>query len=110
MDAIPPDERTEERVACEREAVKPVIEPYPQGSLLVQRGKPITEAQYTLLEVESDVFLNSRSLAEQISRGVALFLLLTLLSMTGGDLRRALPAQSGPKPAQGGRRLRPGDG
>ena len=78
---LPPEERTEERVAAALAAVKPVVNHYPQGALLVQRGKPVTEAQYVLLEVESDAYLNSRSLGEQLNRGVALFLLLTLLSM-----------------------------
>ncbi len=64
-----------------REAVEPVIDPYPRDSLLVQRGQPVTEAQYALLEVESDAYLNSRATTDQIARGVALFLLLTLLSM-----------------------------
>ena len=78
---VPPEERTEERVAEVREAVEPVIDPYPRDSLLVQRGQPVTEAQYALLEVESDAYLNSRATTDQIARGVALFLLLTLLSM-----------------------------
>ncbi len=78
---LPPEERTEERVAEVREAVEPVIDPYPRDSLLVQRGQPVTEAQFALLEVESDAYLNSRATTDQIARGVALFLLLTLLSM-----------------------------
>ncbi len=81
VDALPPDERTEGRVAAARDAVAPVVDHYPQGSLLVQRGQPVTEAQYVLLEVESDAYLNSRDLGEQLNRGVALFMLLTLLSM-----------------------------
>ena len=64
-----------------REAVEPVIDDYLRDTLLVQRGQPVTEAQFALLEVESDAFLNSRGAADQIGRGVALFLLLTQLSM-----------------------------
>ncbi len=92
---VPPEERTEQRIAAVRDAIPPVIDKYPQGTLLVQRGQPITEAQYALLEVETDAYLNSRNLGEQLSRGVALFLLLTLAVDAGGHLRRPFPARPG---------------
>ncbi len=79
---IPPEERTEQRIAAVRDSIPPVINKCPQGTLLVRRGQPITEAQYALLEVETEAYLNSRNLGEQLSRAVALFLLLTLLSTT----------------------------
>jgi putative nucleotidyltransferase with HDIG domain len=82
IEVIPPEERSEEACQEARASVRPVVDKYYEGALLVKRGQPITEAQYTLLEVESDAFLNSRSLAEQAGRAVALFLLLTLLSGT----------------------------
>ena len=81
VDQIPPEERTEEHCQEVRSAVPSVVDHYPQGSLLVQRGQPVGEAQYALLEVETEAYLDSRDISEQISRGVALFLLLTLLSL-----------------------------
>jgi putative nucleotidyltransferase with HDIG domain len=103
VDALPLDQADEQSIAEAREAVRPVVEHYSQGKVLVERGQPVTEAQYALLEVETDAFLNSRSASEQIGRGVALFLLLTLLSMTvviyvvrfQHSLARSLPKVAG---------------
>jgi putative nucleotidyltransferase with HDIG domain len=59
----------------------PLLERFPPGTLLVQRGAPITEPQYTLLREESRAYLNSRSPTDHLRRGTALFLVLSLLSM-----------------------------
>ena len=59
----------------------PLLEQFPPGTLLVQRGVPITEAQFSLLRAETRAFIRSRSSADHLRRGVALFLVLTLLSM-----------------------------
>jgi putative nucleotidyltransferase with HDIG domain len=63
-----------------RRECPPVVDRYPVGTLLVQRGQPITEQQYALLQEESRTFLNSRSPWDHLRRGAALFLVLTLLA------------------------------
>jgi putative nucleotidyltransferase with HDIG domain len=82
VDRLPADKRSDP-AACEeaRQAVPPVIERYPTGTLLVQRGQPITEPQENLLEEETRAFLDSRNPWEQFARGVALFLVLSLLAI-----------------------------
>jgi putative nucleotidyltransferase with HDIG domain len=103
LQEIPPGERTEQRIAEVRDSIPPVIDKCSQGTLLVRRGQPITDAQAALLEVESESYLNSRSAAEQVGRAIALFLLLTLLSLTvviyvvrfQHSLARSLPKVAG---------------
>jgi putative nucleotidyltransferase with HDIG domain len=69
--------------ACEqaRRAVPPVLERYPQGALLVQRGQPITDRQFTLLQEETRAYLSSQRPSDHVRRGAALFLEFSLLSM-----------------------------
>src|SRR4051812_22441813 len=59
----------------------PLLERFPPGTLLVPRGVPITEPQYTLLQEESRAYLDSRGAADHFRRGASLFLVLSLLSM-----------------------------
>jgi putative nucleotidyltransferase with HDIG domain len=59
----------------------PLLERFPPGTLLVQRGVPITEPQFALLREEAVAYQHSRSSADHLRRGVALFLVLSLLSM-----------------------------
>jgi putative nucleotidyltransferase with HDIG domain len=82
VDRLPPEMRSDP-AACEeaRQAVPPVVERYPTGTLLVQRGQPISEAQFILLEEETHAFLDKSDPWDQFARGVALFLVLSLLSM-----------------------------
>jgi putative nucleotidyltransferase with HDIG domain len=82
VDRLPPEMRSD-AVACERarQAVPPVVDRYPLGSLLVQRGQPITADQYSLLQEETRAFLRSRDPADHFRRGAALFLVLSLLAM-----------------------------
>jgi len=63
-----------------RRAVQPVCEKFPVDMLLVPRGEPITERQLTLLEEEHRAFLRSLKHADHVRRGVALFLVLSLLA------------------------------
>jgi putative nucleotidyltransferase with HDIG domain len=67
--------------AAARGSVAPVVDRYPPGTLLVQRGRPITEQQYNLLKIESRAFLNGQDHTDHIRRGVALFLVFSLLAM-----------------------------
>jgi putative nucleotidyltransferase with HDIG domain len=62
-----------------RRAVPPVVEKYPAGMPLVQRGKPITPRQLFLLEEEHRAFLRSLTAADHARRGIALFLVMALL-------------------------------
>jgi hypothetical protein len=63
-----------------RRAVQPVVERYPQGMPLVRRGQPITERELTLLEEEHRSYLRSLRTTDHARRGVALFLVITLLA------------------------------
>jgi putative nucleotidyltransferase with HDIG domain len=58
-----------------------VVERFPTGTLLVQRGKPITEQQHDLLRAEARAFLASQNRGDLIRRGIALFLVFSLLAM-----------------------------
>jgi cyclic-di-AMP phosphodiesterase PgpH len=82
VEKLTPEERGDPRAFdAARRACAPVVDPYPAGTLLVQRGQPITEQQYAVLQEESRSFLHSRSPWDQFRRGTALFLVLSLLSM-----------------------------
>ena len=81
VDKIPLEERTEDRCEQVREAEPAVVDHYAQGSLLVQQGQPISEKHLDLLEAESEAYLHSPEHARHSSRGIALFLLFTLLGM-----------------------------
>jgi putative nucleotidyltransferase with HDIG domain len=81
VEALPP-ERRGDPAACEaaRARVPPVIDRYPPGSLIVQRGQPISDEHYQLLKTETAAFLASRSSADHARRGAALFLVFSLLA------------------------------
>jgi cyclic-di-AMP phosphodiesterase PgpH len=64
--------------AAARHAVPPVIDHYPPGTLLVQLGQPITEAELALLHRENQAYINSRSALDHLYRAAALFLVLCL--------------------------------
>ncbi len=71
----------EDRDAGDRgEAGRAVVERYPRGMLLIQRGEPITERQLALLHEEHGAYLRWQSRTERICRGVGLFLIFALLS------------------------------
>jgi cyclic-di-AMP phosphodiesterase PgpH len=57
-----------------------VVEPYPQGKLLAQRGQPITERQLVLLQEEHSAYVRSLSRTDRVCRGIGLFLVFSLLS------------------------------
>ncbi len=61
-------------------AVSPSVDRFPVGTLLVQRGAPITVQQQQLLKTESAAFLAGQSRTDQFRRGVALHLVFTLLA------------------------------
>jgi putative nucleotidyltransferase with HDIG domain len=63
-----------------RSRVPPVVQKYPVGVLLVQRSHPITAAQLSLLEAEHRAYLHSLSGADHFRRGLALFLVMSLLA------------------------------
>jgi hypothetical protein len=68
---------------AEREAVRlsvpPVVDQYPEGMPLVPRGQPVTDKQLFLLEEEHRAYVDSLTLGEHIQRGVAIFLIVSLL-------------------------------
>jgi putative nucleotidyltransferase with HDIG domain len=60
--------------------VQPIVERYPEGMLLVPRGQPITEAQWSLLVEEHRAFVHNWKTRDHVRRGLALVLVMTLLS------------------------------
>jgi putative nucleotidyltransferase with HDIG domain len=77
-----PPAQSSDPVAWERarQAVEPVIEKFPVGMPLVQRGQPITERQRALLEEEHLAYLHSLSPADHARRAFALFVVMSLLA------------------------------
>jgi putative nucleotidyltransferase with HDIG domain len=63
-----------------RHTVPPVVEKYPPGMPLVQRGVPITEHQLAVLEEEHRAYQRSLRGGDHARRGAALFLIMGLLS------------------------------
>jgi cyclic-di-AMP phosphodiesterase PgpH len=59
---------------------RPVFEKYPHGMLLAPRGEPIQERQLDLLKEEHQAYLDGVTVREHWSRGVSLFLILSLLT------------------------------
>ncbi len=81
VDQLPAEQR-ENPATCEaaREAVAPVLRPYPLGAPLVQRGQPIRREQINLLEEEQRAFRLSQGHLNRLGRGMALFLIDGLLA------------------------------
>jgi len=81
VENLPPDARRN-AAACEaaRQAIPPVTERFPVGSMLVPRGQPITDGQLTLLHEETRAFLASRDASDHLRHAVAIFLIFSLLS------------------------------
>jgi putative nucleotidyltransferase with HDIG domain len=78
---FPEDERRDPVAREEiRRGVKPVVEKYPTGFPLVQRGQPITGRQLGLLMEEHRVYVLSLTAADHWRRGLALFLVMSLLA------------------------------
>ena len=65
----------------------PVVEKFPVGMPLVQRGKPITPRQLFLLEEEHRAFLRSLTTADHARRGIAVFLVMALLATMASMVR-----------------------
>src|SRR5262249_53275436 len=61
-------------------AAGPVVERYPVGVPLGRRGQPITPAQVMILQEEHRAYLRSLKTADHTRRGVALFLVISLLA------------------------------
>jgi cyclic-di-AMP phosphodiesterase PgpH len=59
---------------------RPVFEKYPRGMLLVPRGDAIQTRQLDLLKEEHRTFLDSLTTADHWSRGISLFMILSLLT------------------------------
>jgi putative nucleotidyltransferase with HDIG domain len=79
---LPPAERTDPNTRDEaRVSVQPVLEKYPVGMPLVQRGQPITPEQLILLQEEHQAFLRSLGAADHVRRGFALALVMSLLAV-----------------------------
>jgi cyclic-di-AMP phosphodiesterase PgpH len=59
---------------------RPLVEKYPAGMLLIQRGQPVTLRQLDLLREEHKTYLGQMSRQEWLRRGISLLLLFSLLS------------------------------
>src|SRR5438105_8914310 len=75
-------ENRDDAAACEeaRAAIPPVMEVYPKGTPLVERGQTITTQQYALLEQEHRAFRESQTFGGHFRHGTALFLIMLLLA------------------------------
>jgi putative nucleotidyltransferase with HDIG domain len=75
-------DRRDDPDACAeaREAVPAVIKKYAQGAPLVQRGHPLSKEDVTLLEEEQRAVLHGQDHLDHLKRGVALFLIFSLLA------------------------------
>jgi putative nucleotidyltransferase with HDIG domain len=71
---------TPAEVDAARAAVPIVIDRYPPGSLLVERGRPIKDQHLVLLRAENRAFLKAQPLAERARRVLSLFLVFLLLA------------------------------
>jgi hypothetical protein len=81
VERLPPSEEGDPQAREEaRRAVPPVVEKFPVGLPLVQRGQPITERQLTLLKEEYRAFLRTRTTQDAVQRAIALFLVMSLLA------------------------------
>jgi putative nucleotidyltransferase with HDIG domain len=82
LDRLPPEKR-DDPAACElaRRSQPPVIEKYPRGTPLIQRGQPITEQQLTLLEEEHRAFDRGLGWVDHFRRCLAIFLVMSLLAL-----------------------------
>jgi cyclic-di-AMP phosphodiesterase PgpH len=58
----------------------PKVSRYERGTVLVERGQPIQERQLELLQAEQLAFLDSESAEDLLRRGIALFLIFSLLT------------------------------
>src|SRR5947209_1055542 len=73
---LPPEQRDDPAIwAKVRKWVAPVMEPYHAGTVLLQRGQQITEAQRNLLTAEAQAYHSSLDFKSQVRRAVALLLL-----------------------------------
>src|SRR5437588_393721 len=66
-------------VESARHCVPIAVDRFPPGALVAQRGQPISEQQYQLLDLERRAFLASKSPGYHLRRGAALFLVFALL-------------------------------
>jgi putative nucleotidyltransferase with HDIG domain len=63
-----------------RRSIPAIVEKYPPGMPLVQRGKPISERQLALLQEEHRAYMRSLGPRDHARRGAALFLIMSLLA------------------------------
>jgi cyclic-di-AMP phosphodiesterase PgpH len=81
IESLHPSQRADlERQREAHQAVQPSVDRFPPGTLLVQRGTPITNQQQQILRSESAAFLAGQSRTDLFRRGVALHLVFTLLA------------------------------
>jgi putative nucleotidyltransferase with HDIG domain len=81
VEHLPPEQRSDpEAWEAARQAVAPVVHRFPAGTLMVQRGQPITEPQTVLLRYEQAAFLASQGRADHLRHALALFLVVALLA------------------------------
>jgi putative nucleotidyltransferase with HDIG domain len=63
-----------------RRSIPPVVEKYYPGMPIVNRGHPISERQLNLLQEEHRAYLSRLRPRDHMRRGIALFLIMSLLS------------------------------
>jgi putative nucleotidyltransferase with HDIG domain len=81
IQSLPPEIRGDAQAReAARASVPRVVERFPVGVPLVRRGQPITQTQLTLLNEEHKAYLHSLQPSDHARRGVALFLVMSLLA------------------------------
>lgn len=69
---------------AKRRLIAPVIDQYEPGMSLVTRGQPISDRQLELLQKEHRAFLRTLTTADHARRGLALFLVVSMLAALVG--------------------------
>jgi putative nucleotidyltransferase with HDIG domain len=81
IDKLRQDERDDPTAYEEvRRSVAPVLEEYPRGTPLVQRGQTITAQQWAVLEQEHRAYRDSLTAGDNVRHLCAVFLIMSLLA------------------------------
>ncbi len=82
VERLPPHERNNPILCARlRQAIPVVVDRYPAGTILIQRGQVVTEDKRQLLRAESRAYHKSMKWAARGRRYFALFLLMSLLAL-----------------------------
>ncbi len=82
INRLPLDKRNDPRYCAQvRKSVPPVMEPYPRGTVIVERNQRITESHRIMLEAEARAYHRTLEFGEKARRVLALFLMMGLMAV-----------------------------